>query len=72
MFTLLIIIAIAFGEEPTESDTIKTTTEVSDSESEKAEEAARLAEEQRKQEEADRLAEEQRNKKKRSSSGRTT
>ncbi|QGQ44759.1 excalibur calcium-binding domain-containing protein [Metabacillus sediminilitoris] len=60
LFTLLMIIAIVFGEEPTETDSIKSTTEVSDSESEKAEEEARLAEEQRKQEEEARLAEEQR------------
>ncbi|MGG3624545.1 excalibur calcium-binding domain-containing protein [Bacillus gobiensis] len=58
LFTLLLIIAIAFGEEPT--DSIKTTTEVSDSESEKAAEKARLAEEKRKQEEEARLTEEKR------------
>ena len=51
LFTLLIIVAIAFGEEPTESKTVKTTTEVSETESKNAEEADRLAEEKRKQEE---------------------
>ena len=58
-FSLLMIIGMAFGEEPTESDILKPTTEVSDTESKKAEEA-RLTEEQRKQEEATQLEEEQR------------
>ncbi|MFJ7931512.1 excalibur calcium-binding domain-containing protein [Peribacillus sp. NPDC096448] len=52
LFTLLIIIAIAFGEEPKESDSIKPATEVSDSKEEKVEKEKRLAEEKEKQEEA--------------------
>ncbi|MFB6804779.1 excalibur calcium-binding domain-containing protein [Peribacillus butanolivorans] len=52
LFTLLIIIAIAFGEEPKESDSIKPATEVSNSEEEKVEKEKRLAEEKEKQEEA--------------------
>ena len=62
LFTLLMIIAIAFGEESTDSDSgiLKVATEVSNFETKKAEEASRLAEDQSKQEEATRLAEEQR------------
>ncbi|MEH7526373.1 hypothetical protein V7149_24365, partial [Bacillus sp. JJ1503] len=60
LFTLLMIVAIAFGEESKESDNVKQATEVSDSNTDKSNEASRIAEEQRKQEEANRLAEEKR------------
>ncbi|WNS73690.1 excalibur calcium-binding domain-containing protein [Bacillus sp. DTU_2020_1000418_1_SI_GHA_SEK_038] len=60
LFTLLMIVAIAFGEESKESDNVKPATEVSDSNTDKSNEAARLSEEKRKQEEANRIAEEQR------------
>ncbi|MFC9542972.1 excalibur calcium-binding domain-containing protein [Lysinibacillus sp. NPDC056959] len=58
LLTFLMFIGIFFGEKPSETDTIKTSSEISDSE--KTKETTRLAEEQRKQEEANRLAEEQR------------
>ncbi|MGN7940535.1 excalibur calcium-binding domain-containing protein [Metabacillus sp. 22489] len=60
LFILLIIIGITFGEDSTEKASIKSTTEVTDSETEEVEEEARLAEEKRKQEEEARLAEEKR------------
>lgn len=61
LFSLIMIVAVAFGEDTQEADNVvEQTTEVSDTNTEKSNEAAQLEEEKRKQEEADRLAEEQR------------
>ncbi|NME06210.1 excalibur calcium-binding domain-containing protein [Psychrobacillus sp. BL-248-WT-3] len=61
VFGFIIILALIFGEDTTETDAITPDTKTADEESKKTDaEADRLAEEQQKQEEADRLAEEQR------------
>lgn len=61
VFGFIIILAMIFGEDTTETDAITPDTKTADEQSNKTDaEADRLAEEQQKQEEADRLAEEQR------------
>ena len=65
---LLFVLAIAFGDDSTETDTVDPTNNVADNnanekaerEEEKQVESERIAEEQRQREEADRVAEEQR------------